>query len=337
MLSSLQVILEDRMKGSYGIDGRPIQDAESFLFSLEGNIPGSTDIASTKSESQVTFQPSIVEEGVEANVTLSPFSVDVANPDGGLDIFGNVQKIPRKLNYSNGDSYEGTWENGLRHGQGRFVWANGDVYIGEWKNDVREGHGKITYKNGSCFEGTFRNSNPEEGHGKLTSKRGDYYEGTFRNFKKDGHGRYVWASGNEYSGEWKNDVREGQGRFVWTNGGIYIGEWKDDGGRLGKMIYKNGDYYEGMFHRNMGREGQGRYVLLNGDEYSGEWKNDVQEGHGKITYKNGDIWEGTYENGTAVKGRFTHRKSRFLRSTSSAATNEEAAPATGVSVGGMLD
>lgn len=45
---------------------------------------------------------------------------------------------------SNGDSYEGDWVNGRRHGRGRAVYGGrpvdgfgGDVYEGHWEDDVR--------------------------------------------------------------------------------------------------------------------------------------------------------------------------------------------------------
>ena len=43
--------------------------------------------------------------------------------------------------YSNGDKYDGEWQNGMRSGRGVFIFKNSDKYVGEWKNDKRNGQG----------------------------------------------------------------------------------------------------------------------------------------------------------------------------------------------------
>jgi len=39
--------------------------------------------------------------------------------------------------YTNGDKYEGNWENNDRSGIGIFTWANGNKFEGEWKNNKK--------------------------------------------------------------------------------------------------------------------------------------------------------------------------------------------------------
>ena len=34
------------------------------------------------------------------------------------------------MRYKNGTTYEGSWANDLRHGQGTFSWPNGAKYVG---------------------------------------------------------------------------------------------------------------------------------------------------------------------------------------------------------------
>ena len=45
--------------------------------------------------------------------------------------------------YSNGDSFEGFFQNGLRHGSGSLKYSNGTRRDGEWKEDKL--HGFIFY------------------------------------------------------------------------------------------------------------------------------------------------------------------------------------------------
>jgi len=52
--------------------------------------------------------------------------------------------------YSNGDVYEGQWNNDQRNGKGNFEYnslgtltcSNGDVYKGDWKDDSKNGKGR---------------------------------------------------------------------------------------------------------------------------------------------------------------------------------------------------
>ena len=37
-----------------------------------------------------------------------------------------------------------------------FNYSDGDIFDGEWNNDMKEGKGKLTYKNGTIFEGTWK-------------------------------------------------------------------------------------------------------------------------------------------------------------------------------------
>lgn len=52
------------------------------------------------------------------------------------------------LNYTNGNRYEGEYENDKRHGHGTLYYANGDKYVGQWKNDQKHGSGNFKWKNG---------------------------------------------------------------------------------------------------------------------------------------------------------------------------------------------
>lgn len=59
--------------------------------------------------------------------------------------------------FANGDLYEGTWQAGVKHGDGKYRWKQGSFYEGQFWMDRREGGGKITYGNGLTVEGYWRN------------------------------------------------------------------------------------------------------------------------------------------------------------------------------------
>ena len=62
-----------------------------------------------------------------------------------------------------------------------------------------------------------------------------------------------------------------------------------------KMIYKNGDKYNGYWKNNK-KEGKGIMKYNNGDKYEGYWKNDKKDGYGIMKYKNGNKYEGNWNN-----------------------------------------
>ena len=59
--------------------------------------------------------------------------------------------------YSNGDVFEGNYENGVKHGYGKMTWSNGDVYEGNWQNDDLHGYGKYTWASGKVYKGNWKN------------------------------------------------------------------------------------------------------------------------------------------------------------------------------------
>ena len=53
-----------------------------------------------------------------------------------------------KYSYINADTYDGEWENHVRHGQGTYVYADtGTKYAGTWKDGKREGQGELIHAN----------------------------------------------------------------------------------------------------------------------------------------------------------------------------------------------
>ena len=72
------------------------------------------------------------------------------------------------ITFSNGDSYDGYVEDGLKSGSGTYIWASGESYKGKWSSDKMNGQG--TYY--------------------PTSDWKTYYKGKFKNNKPSGSFRY---------------------------------------------------------------------------------------------------------------------------------------------------
>ncbi len=80
--------------------------------------------------------------------------------------------------YANGDTYDGEWKAGKKHGQGSYTWADGERYEGQWDNGTKSGLGAYFWTNGDRYEGQF-------------------VDGIYH-----GEGIFTYASGRTVSGEW---------------------------------------------------------------------------------------------------------------------------------------
>ena len=60
--------------------------------------------------------------------------------------------------YKNGDTYQGWWKDGKRHGPGTYTFASGIVYEGEWRYGKKLSPIKRTYTCGSVRKGHRKNN-----------------------------------------------------------------------------------------------------------------------------------------------------------------------------------
>ncbi len=153
----------------------------------------------TKSDGTVVTENWIYGKKVET-LTLEDGTYTGGVTDGKPDGQG-------KMEYTNGQVYEGEWKNGVRSGQGRCTWPDGGYYDGEWANDKWNGQG-TNYIGGS--------------------KDVSFYVGGFVDGERDGHGIYTWPSGDSIETEWVNGVKNGKGTYTWSGGTVATGEYVDD-------------------------------------------------------------------------------------------------------------
>ena len=229
-----------------------------------------------------------------------------------------------KVVFDDKSIYEGSFQNGLRHGKGRhsgtywffegdfkedlrtgygvYTWPDGRKYEGNWENDLRSGKGKLTLRNGSIYEGNWKDDAPS-GQGSFFYPSGTCCEGQW-----DGHrpsfqevlfafARVNYTSGERYEGEWLEDGPSGDGRMTFANGDVYQGKWaqgKPNG--QGTMTLADGSICEGQWDKGM-QNGKGKITYASGDLYDGEWNNGKPNGKGRMTYASGDVYEGQWQNG----------------------------------------
>lgn len=93
---------------------------------------------------------------------------------------------------------------GAVNGLGKVEWRNGNRYEGPVKNSQLTGSGKFAWSNGDRYEGEMTSAEPN-GQGTYYYKSGDRYSGAWKNGQKHGQGRYTFADGSYWEGQYAND------------------------------------------------------------------------------------------------------------------------------------
>ncbi len=238
-------------------------------------------------------------DGMTAKVTDCGFTVTFED--------GTVVENCVKLEFANGDIYEGKIKDYRMNGKGKYTWSSEDRYEGDFVSDAFTGKGTLYYGEGSVYIGEFTDGK-KNGKGvflwdncdtsnidafnydtvmaqadsltALTAKElpgGDWYVGEFSENKKHGKGVYHHGSEDVYVGQFFKDAKHGKGKFFFAKGDIYDGEYEDD-----KI------------------NGTGVYLWDGGDKYEGEFAENAMHGKGKYTKADGKVIEGTFENGEHV-------------------------------------
>ena len=231
-----------------------------------------------------------------------------------------------KLIYPNGFIYEGSFREGLRHGEGTLSNPQKSyIYNGGWFNDNK--HGKcLEIINGETFEGFYKNG-VRDGQCTIIYNNKDKFVGHLKDGKKEGYGeQFYFNTGSTYKGFFRNNLFEGKGKIMNDNGYIFEGEFlgglrhgdnckemkygvrKYEGQfrrdkMNGKGIYEwyegesKGDIYNGEFKEDL-FDGLGTYKYSDGTIYIGEFSKGVKSGKGKTIYSDGSFHEGEYRNNT---------------------------------------
>lgn len=154
--------------------------------------------------------------------------------------------------WADGRLYEGNFKADKRHGTGTYKWSDGSTYVGEWIDDARNGTGTCNYKYGSLhsYTGGFY-ADKRHGFGTMTYPNLDMYFGQWKENRKDGNGTMRFHNGDVYQGEFKNGKMHGKGVFTYAAGDVLksTGEWKrgkmvgffEDEVRVSKQVYYDED------------------------------------------------------------------------------------------------
>lgn len=97
--------------------------------------------------------------------------------------------------YSNGNFYQGNWEEGEKNGPGEQIYISGEKYVGEWIDGERSGLGKLFINNDVVADGLW--SEDRFLSGKVKTR---FYEGDWRDNAFNGNGVYRFLDGSFYRG-----------------------------------------------------------------------------------------------------------------------------------------
>jgi len=204
---------------------------------------------------------------------------------------------------------------GLRHGEGKYVYSNAFfTYEGQWENNLKHGHGKLLMWDESWYEGSFLNGEIA-GEGKRIwnacipykgdFEQGDEYVGQFLAGHKHGRGKLIEVSGVTYDGEWQQNKRHGRGLLTTTDGAVYDGEFRDHAQTgQGTLRRTNGAVFEGQWLRGE-RHGEGQMQWPSGTVYRGGWQQNSFHGQGQLQAKSGSEPQVRAYTGVWAEGRPT--------------------------------
>ena len=222
---------------------------------------------------------------------------------------GQVVSGTGRVEWSNGDVYEGPLIRNVRNGRGDFTWASGQRYVGDWVNDKATGRGSLRFANGNQYEGAIFDGQPQ-GEGQMVYASGDQYKGQMLQGVPHGKGSYIWLNGQRYEGDWVNDKPQGQGVLRFANGNRYEGPLQAGlpHGK-GRMSFTSGDQYDGQFDRGIA-DGIGTYIWTSGDRFEGAWRAGKKHGQGNFIWASGDRWEGEFKDDERTEEGTLYRKEK---------------------------
>jgi hypothetical protein len=105
-----------------------------------------------------------------------------------------------RLQFSNGEYFEGSFVDGRFHGEGKYTFSDGmTIRCSSWDSDEPTGFTEVTLPDGSCFVGSFFSSRRKlmEGRGVMKFSDGSWFEA--RSFRRIGRMPTDYEGGAFYS------------------------------------------------------------------------------------------------------------------------------------------
>lgn len=108
-------------------------------------------------------------------------------------------------------------------------------------------------------------------------------------------GPYNFPDGSTYIGQFKKGKRHGYGKLIYKTGSVYEGLWLDDQGQIyGRYIKEDGEVYCGQI-KDSKPHGTGYALQIDRSKYEGGWTRGIKNGRGKETWADGSQYIGDYK------------------------------------------
>jgi hypothetical protein len=184
----------------------------------------------------------------------------------------------------NDSVFTGTFQQGLKHGEGVEQYCDGTVYKGAYKDGWRDGLGDLFDKDGQAIYVGSWLDDKKHGKGVCQYKSPTPYPGSYTgHFKSDqrhGRGTLTTDEGTKYEGDWCHGVPQfGDWVITYPSGSVYLGsaEFMDQFSPpvpmgFGSQREPDGTFFNGNF-QNGERHGNGIYLAPDGETYEGRWEN----------------------------------------------------------------
>ncbi|XP_019906974.2 MORN repeat-containing protein 1 isoform X2 [Esox lucius] len=140
--------------------------------------------------------------------------------------------------------------------------------------------------------------------------RNPRYVGEVQNLVRNGFGVYVYPNSFfRYEGEWNMGKKHGLGKLLMKDGSYYEGEFTQGEieGTGSRFWAKTGDFYSGQFSAGE-LHGCGVLQKSNGERYEGEFSHGLRDGQGFLLDKDGQTYKGSFhQNKRHGEGQMTYR------------------------------
>eukprot|EP00747_Dinoflagellata_sp_TGD_P218303 gnl/TRDRNA2_/TRDRNA2_90581_c0_seq1.p1 gnl/TRDRNA2_/TRDRNA2_90581_c0~~gnl/TRDRNA2_/TRDRNA2_90581_c0_seq1.p1 ORF type:complete len:326 (-),score=37.82 gnl/TRDRNA2_/TRDRNA2_90581_c0_seq1:40-1017(-) len=172
---------------------------------------------------------------------------------------------------------------------------DGSEYRGEWQGTKKHGEGLWVFTNGDEYEGYFEDDKPH-GLGTYVHANGDRFFGQFVDGRKSGHGEDNLEDGTAFIGEYEGDERI-SGRLMFPDGETYEGNYVNNKpGGSGQMNFPDGRLYEGQF-QDGSPSGEGVMTWTSGQTYKGNFMAGLYHGKGTMTWPDASVFQGDFVDG----------------------------------------
>ncbi len=193
-------------------------------------------------------------------------------------ISGNCSSGFGKMQYGNGDVYEGEFYDDKREGFGIYQWKTGEKFLGESIANLFTGFGVMEFSDGTKYIGQFKNGE-FDGEGEKTYSDGVKKTGIYEQGKYLGKVSY-YSKPVGTKGCLNGDCQEGYGMKYYDGNDRFFGYFKDgfrDG--YGSYFWDDGTRWTGQFQKNK-VTGYGSYFFITGEKYVGFFIDSKRNGWG---------------------------------------------------------